>query len=394
VAWHHLVLSSRDLEAAASAQLRLRGTLAAPQLHGQIAALDQGWIFLAGRQWRVEEGHVSLGETTGADVRLSATLSTRISKYAVRLTLSGSASRPALVLSADPPLGQSDLAELVLTGTTSGNLGRSSAQRVAGALSIDLLSTVGRAAGIDAIRIEQSQSELSTTDLEPISRLTISKRMTERFEVVYSQALNEDDDLAWVLVWKPGWGALDFRATIWTNGTEAYEINQEFEFGLPPSLVRANVASRSAAPVSRIDVIGLDAREEADVRAALSLRAGRPFTTDAWQRDRQAITKYFHDRDRLRTRLRATHDPAADGAQILRYEITPSGLTELDIRGVDVDRDTRRALDQAWARAASDALVPDTLSDVLRERLAADGYLDAQVTPRSRRSPISGSSPR
>jgi translocation and assembly module TamA len=375
-----LVFSSRDLEAAASAQLRLRGTIAAPQIHGQIAALDHGWIFLAGRQWRVDEGHVSLGDTTGtADVRLSATLSTRISKYAVRLALSGSANRPALVLSADPPLGQSDLAELVLTGTTSGNLGRSSAQRVASALSIDLVSTVGRAAGIDAIRIEQSHSELSATELEPISRLTVSKRMTERLDVVYSQALNEDDDVAWVLVWKPGWGGLDLRATIWTNGTEAYQINQEFEFGVPPGPVRATVASRSAAPVSRIDVIGLDAREEADVRAALSLRVGRAFTTDAWQRDRQAITKYFHDRDRLRTRVRAAHDPAANGTQVLRYEITPGGLTELDIHGYDVDRDTRRALELAWARAASDALVSETLSDVLRERLAGVGYLDAQV---------------
>ena len=376
-----VTFDSADVQITATADLRVGGTLASPQLRGQVATRERGRVFLAGRSWDVEEGTISLLEgTRGMDARIAATVTAPISKYVVRIRLSGPASSPNLVMTSDPPLGQSDLAELVLTGTTSGSLTRTSGQQVATLVSSELLTSVGRTIGFDAVRIEHSQSDLSTTDIEPVSRLTVSKRLTDKFEIVYSQGLSESDDLAWILVLKPGWRSLDMRATIRTNGAEAYELRQELEFGAPRSRTGVTRSRRpTPPPVSRIDVAGLAADEAMAVRRVLALGVGKPFTTRQWQRDREAVARHFHERDHLRVRVRASHATAADGSYALTYDIAPGPVTRLEVRGDEVGRDTVAALRDAWAQTVIEDLVAEELADIVRARMAARGYFGAEV---------------
>jgi outer membrane protein assembly factor BamA len=218
-----------------------------------------------------------------------------------------------------------------------------------------------------------------------VSRLTLSKRITPKFEVVFSQSLSESDDLAWVLVWRPGGRAMDLRATVRTNGAEADEFRQELEFGGTRPGAGESRRSRPPAPqVARVDIDGLPADEEASVYELLSLRAGGSFTTDAWQRDRQAIAAYFHRRDRLRVRVRARHTVAADGMYQLAYEITPGPITRFEINGYDASGNAEAALRDAWSRVVVEDLVAEELTDVLRAELARKGHLSAEVNTRLR----------
>jgi outer membrane protein insertion porin family len=388
----NLTFDSHDLQVAATADLRVSGTLAAPQLRGEVATLERGRVFLAGRNWDLETGTVSLLEgPRGTDARVAATVSAAISKYVVQIRIAGPASQPTLVMTSDPPLGQSDVAELVLTGTTSGDLMRGGGQQVATLVSTELLTNVGRAIGIDAVRVEQSQSDLSTADLEPVSRLTISKRLTGKFEVIYSQGLSESDDLAWVLVYRPGWQALDLRATIRTSGSEAYEIRQELELGGPRRRATQTPERRRTQPdVSRVDIDGVPPDDAAVLRERLSLRAGGAFSAAQWQRDRESVASYFHDRDRLRVRVRASHVPAPDGSYILTYTIAPGAITRLEVNGYNVSRVTMAALREAWSHVVIEDLLAEEMTDLVRVELASRGYLTAEVTTRFRPLPDEG----
>jgi outer membrane protein assembly factor BamA len=203
--------------------------------------------------------------------------------------------------------------------------------------------------------------------------------------------LSDSDDLAWVLVYRPGWRALDLRATIRTNGAEAYELRQELEFGSPRrGAAHAPRRRRAAPPVSRVDVEGLSPDETAAVRRRLSLREGEGFTTDGWQRDRLAITEYFYERDRLSARVRASHAPLADGAYVLTYRIAPGPITRLEVRGYAPDADTVRSLRDAWSRGVVEEFLGDELSDLVRIDLASRGYLGAEVTTRISPLPDAG----
>src|SRR4030095_6978511 len=119
-----LAFVGQDLQITSSADVRLRGTLTQPRLQGQVAARDRGTVFLAGRFWDIDTATISLADTPrGTETRVDATISARISNYLVEMRVSGPATGPMLTMSSDPPLGQSDLSELVLTGTTGGGFG-------------------------------------------------------------------------------------------------------------------------------------------------------------------------------------------------------------------------------------------------------------------------------
>jgi outer membrane protein assembly factor BamA/autotransporter translocation and assembly factor TamB len=378
-----LTFDGQDLQGAATADLRVRGTLAAPQLRGQVAALERGKVFLAGRMWDIEEGNLNLTDSAaGTDMRISASISARISRYTVRMRMSGPASQPNVTMTSDPALGQGDLAELVLTGSVTGDSTKGSSQQLAGSVSGALLSSAGRKVGIDAVRIEQHQSELSTADIEPVSRLTMSKRVTNRADIVYSQGLNDSDDQAWILVYRPGWRQLDLRATVRTNGAEAYELRQELEFGAAKRADAATRVRRELPLVERVDIDGISPEEASLVREHLSLKDGTRFATDKWQRDREAVRQFFHERNRLAVRVRASRMLTPDGAYLLTYRVTPGPTVKLEVKGYAVPKSTLTTLRETWSHAIADDLIAGDLTDVLRVDLAKQGYLQAEVVTR------------
>jgi outer membrane protein assembly complex protein YaeT len=375
-----LTFAATDLDIAASANLRVRGTLSRPQLLGEIAASERGHVFLAGRSWNIETATVSLVEgVRGADVRVAATATAMISRYTVEINVSGPPSQPAVVMRSDPPLGQSDLASLLLTGSPGKELSESGTHQVASLVSNELLTGVGRVMGFDAVRVENTQTDLSVTDLEPVSRLTVTKRVTPKVDVIYSQGLSDSDDLAWILVYRPGWQALDLRGTFRTNGAEAFELRQELEFGKAQRATRARIAARPTITVARVDVAGVDESDAAELRSRMSLAAGKTFTSGEWQHDRQAILGFYEDHDRLSARVRASHTVVENGGYALKYEITPGPITRLDVRGYRPKSSTLDSLREIWSRVLIEEFLAEQLTDAVRVDLAARGHLAAEV---------------
>ena len=104
---------SVEIERTAGEQVRAHGALVA----------DRGRINFLGRDFIVDSGRVTLPEQGDIDPYIALTAVTQTEEGAVTIDVHGRASRPELRLSSDPPMPESDVFALLVTGS-SGSAGQ------------------------------------------------------------------------------------------------------------------------------------------------------------------------------------------------------------------------------------------------------------------------------
>ena len=342
-----LLAETNDLRAQASASVRLTGTLASPGMLGRADIRADGELFLAARLYEIDGGRIDFVDANRIDPRITLVARTRISEYEVEMQLTGPIDRVQFRLRSDPPLGQGDLASLLTTGQTLKErreqsetaASESAGAQVLSAVSSEQLGRIGRLFGVDTIRIENSTRDLSAADLDPVARLSVSKGLGPYLEVVYSQSLQENDDLAWILRYRPGWRDIEAKATFTTGDGETYEIRQELRFGGGASQAANRKTKRPIPPrVSSVVVTGVPAAEATEIAGDLALRRGKRFDAYKWQRDRKRVEGYYRDRDRLRTTVSAVRTPSPDGGEIaLEFQVERGPLSTLRVEGFEFD---------------------------------------------------------
>ena len=98
--------------------LRIVGTLAAPSIVGRATIREGGILTLAGRAYRIQTGSIDFSNPVEIEPDLNVQARTRVRDYDITLTLSGTPAQLETQLTSDPPLGQSDLVSLLVTGRT------------------------------------------------------------------------------------------------------------------------------------------------------------------------------------------------------------------------------------------------------------------------------------
>ena len=108
----------------------------------------------------------------------------------------------------------------------------------------DVLGVAGQFLGFDSVVVGTTDDlALVSSDVDPALRLTVSKRLGNRFELVLSDNL-DDNELTWVIIYRPRPG-FEFRA-ISRGGSEfTGEFRQEVPFG--PGVSPPRIASRRQA---------------------------------------------------------------------------------------------------------------------------------------------------
>jgi hypothetical protein len=110
------------------ASLRLGGAIAvnkvpggAVEVQGEIAG-RRGWYVFQGRRFDIDRAIAVFPGGADLDPRLDVEARYRAPDYRVSIRITGTASRPSLDLSSDPPLGQSDILAVILFGTPASQL--------------------------------------------------------------------------------------------------------------------------------------------------------------------------------------------------------------------------------------------------------------------------------
>ncbi len=381
-----LVFDSNDLRLQVGAELKLTGTIAQPGLLGRATIREGGEIYFSGRRYTISTGSIEFVDARGIVPNFNIVSDSRVGEYNVTMRLTGRPSRLTTTLTSDPPLGQNDLVSLLTTGRTiaqGGSSSQSTSNQLLALASTDALGIFGRLFGLDVVRIEQGSPDLSATDLDPVARLTVSKYLTNGFEMVYSQSLRESGDQIWILLFRPGWKNLEFRLNVRALDTNTLEVRQEFTWGggrAAPTIGQRR-RKRPAGPVIRqVDFVGVEATERLDLEGEIKLKAGKQFDLGGWQKDRERLERYFWQKNHLRVRVAPSRRVNTEDKTInLTYTIDPGPLTRLTVEGYEPSSDTIDQMREAWSRAAADEFLNDILSETARRELAARGYLQSEI---------------
>ena len=364
--------------------LRLTGTMSDAGLAGSIIIVDDGRIRVRGRSYRLRESAIVFTPEQGLMPRLNILGETRIGDYEVTLRLSGPADAIETSLSSNPPLSDRDLQSLVVTGQTAGVTGETANTDAfaVGAVSGDVLGFAGQFVGLDSVSVGSSDDlELVSSDVEPTTRLTVSKRFGQRFELVLSENL-DDSELTWVIIYRPRPG-YEVRLSSTEGNENTLEFRQEITFG-PGSSLRPAVVRAEKMPdvVAGITVSGDPGFSSSDVRDALELREGDRFDFREWSRDRDRVQRLYHDRGYYAVHVTPTRKvgnvTSTRREVTLDYRILRGPRTELDVIGWS-SATLAEILKNVW----NDALVPELLAEDLesatRAHLSEEGYLRPRV---------------
>ncbi len=364
--------------------LRLTGTMSDAGLAGSIIIVDDGRIRVRGRSYRLRESAIVFTPEQGLMPRLNVSGETRIGDYEVTLRLSGPADAIETSLSSNPPLSDRDLQSLVVTGQTAGVTGETanSDAFAVGAVSGDVLGFAGQFVGLDSVSVGSSDDlELVSSDVEPTTRLTVSKRFGQRFELVLSENL-DDSELTWVIIYRPRPG-YEVRLSSTEGNENTLEFRQEITFG-PGSSLRPAVVRAEKMPdvVAGITVSGDPGFSSSDVRDALELREGDRFDFREWSRDRDRVQRLYHDRGYYAVHVTPTRKvgnvTSTRREVTLDYGILRGPRTELDVIGWS-SATLAEILKNVW----NDALVPELLAEDLesatRAHLSEEGYLRPRI---------------
>jgi outer membrane protein insertion porin family len=365
--------------------LQLVGTLSRPALRGQVALADEGRIQFGGRRYRLRDSRIEFSPERGLMPRLAVSGETRVAEYTVFLRLSGTASAIETALSSDPPLGERELQTLLVTGQRE-TIGRDSAtseQNAVGAVSGEVLGLAGQFVGIDTVTVSTTDDlALVSSDVDPALRLTVSRRIGRRFELVLSDNL-DDNELTWVIIYRPRPG-FEFRLLSRDNTEFTGEFRQEIFFGPgvspPRSTTPPQVARDRVAEVTISGELGFNA---AEVLSVTSLDVGDRFDFARWLEDRERLARFYQRRGYYAARIVPTRRPLETGGGELRvaldYRVTRGPRTVLSITGYVAPPEVEQRLRQAWSDSVLVELLDGDLTRVMREHLVDAGYLRAVI---------------
>jgi outer membrane protein assembly factor BamA/autotransporter translocation and assembly factor TamB len=365
-------------------ELQLTGTIGRPALSGQIVAVDDGRIQVGGRQYRLRDSRVEFSPERGLVPRLDITGNTRVGDYTVYLHLTGPANEIETSLMSDPPLGERDLQTLLVTGQQESLArGGDADQMAVGAVSGGVLGVTGQFIGFDSVVVGTTDDlALVSSDVDPALRLTVSKRLGNRFELVLSDNL-DDNELTWVIIYRPRPG---FEVRAISRGGSEYtgEFRQEIPFG--PGVSPPRTTARRQVKLDRIasvTVSGEPGFPASDVLSATKLGSGDDFDFGRWLEDRDRIARFYLEHGYFAARIVPTRR-VADGATgsthvTLDYRITRGPRTVLSVSGYRPPPAVLDQLRHAWSDSVLVDLLEADLTEVMRAHLIDVGYLRSTV---------------
>jgi len=387
-------LDNNYLDADLGVDVRVGGTIGEPSLTGRLALREGGRVRFGTRTYELERGVVDLVDPTGIEPRLDVTARTRASSYDITLAISGGPEDLTTALTADPPLSESDIVSVLLTGRTlseaTADRGEGAREQALGLVSSELLGSAGRNIGLD-VRVAQEgdtggairfDDTLIAADLNPGSRLTAGRRINDQVQVILSQNLRESG-LSSIVDYRP-LRNIEIRALFDDENDRAYEFRHAIEFGAPAtSRSLRTLADRAERPDTRVT----DVRFVGDLgypvdtlHDVVRVVPGDRFDFYRWQRDQDRLASFYVQRGYREVQVRSRRiDGPASAAVALEHEIIRGPPTRLVVQGYDLPRSVRQAMDLAWDRAVFDGFLVDELGVLVREHLSAKGYLRSDV---------------
>jgi translocation and assembly module TamB len=191
--WRYLIdAEARDgvsvdgmgLDSEWSADIVLRGTTADPRIGGiaRVVPRSSSYSF-AGSRFDITRGVIDFNENAPPDPQIGLLAETRVNDLTVRVSISGSASRPDIQFGSTPSLPEEEILARLLFGGSIANLSATDALQLGSAIAslrggsgMDPINRLREAVGLDRLRIVPADPALDRG-----TSLALGKRFGRRF---------------------------------------------------------------------------------------------------------------------------------------------------------------------------------------------------------------------
>ncbi|MGE5362121.1 MAG: translocation/assembly module TamB domain-containing protein, partial [Bacteroidales bacterium] len=367
-----------------SPDMRLTGTAARPSLTGSLNALRDGHLTLAGRRYRILEGQALFTPRDGWLPRVNLSAETRVGEYTINIRARGPVDAIETSATSTPPLSDRDLQSLLVTGRTAGMTGESKddEQFAIAAASSEILGFAGQMVGLDSLQIGRADFDIGATEVNPATRLTVTKSLRGRFRVILSENL-DDNKLTWIIVVDSGRG-YEFRFSQRDEGEHIVEFRQELEFGPGTSPKRAPARTRKPArpTVSRVVYSGTPGVPASALQQVVSMQAGRPFDVEAWQNDRERLETFYREAGYATAHVvprRTVTETAGGELAEIEYHIDRGPRTILQIEGAPLPDPVVKDILNAWSESVVSEFLRDESIRLVRRYLAGENHLQPSI---------------
>jgi outer membrane protein assembly complex protein YaeT len=373
----------------ASVNLAVRGTLAAPELHGVAAARPGGEFRFGGNTYRVETGRIQLRGYPAEPPVLDIKARTAVSGYDIQLVLRGSTDNLATELTApgkppgEPDPSRADIASLLLTGRTLDKVSSEGKAIVGermtsylGATLADLAELgLGEALPFDIITVEPS---LIARETDPAARFTLGARFAETLSLVYSIGLDNADDQIWLV---------DYQLPRRMRTQLIRNADNEFTAGLTQSL-RFDVRDREETEEARtvaISSVSVTLRDdpngvsEEELVKRLGTKAGHRY--DYWKAwdEAERLREYLRSRDYLEATVDVSTGVEGIDAIALEYRVTVGPRVKFVFEGDEPDGSLKKAIAGLWTGSSSEAFLASDVALIAEGKFYEDRYYTARA---------------
>jgi outer membrane protein insertion porin family len=380
--------------ASVGANLRIFGPPSNVRILGEANVASGGQFYFGGHTYQIQFARFEFTDPNSITPEIHMSAQTTVGGYVLSMRVDTVEGRIETRLNSDPPLPEDQIASLMVNGTRTSSVapGDVVTQQLATALSGEITSAVGRAIGLDSVRIESGNPgdlmfdpSLISADSNPGQRLTFSKNVLPTLELIVSQNLRESGQITYVVKWEV-FPSVELRFVQLDNQDRSYEIRHDISFGGGSAI--QPVKKRTPEKVRDVFVATFGDIGEQEIRSKLRITEGRTFDFYKWQEDRDKLEKLFLDRGYFQARITARRDPPAPPPTQakeptpvdLGYTIDEGPPTSLGVTGIKIPGSLRDALIAAWTDTPVDSLLGEEFSRLILPWLATKGYLKPTVS--------------
>ncbi len=371
------------LKSRLQADLRLTGSPYEPGLMGRISVVDGGEVYFARDTYQIVQASATFVEADRIVPDINLTARTRAAGYLIELRVIGTPDDLTATLASEPPLAESDIVSILLTGQRLEHVS-SAVFPVVGLQALDYLESalwgrveriVERTFGLDTFRVDTS---LIAAQENPESRLTVGRDIARNLQLVFSQGLRESEQRTFMLDYRP-LENLNLRAVKQDNDSYQFGVLHELRFGLKQERTGPVLAAGAkGALIDKIDLGGELGLPRRTVMKRLKLKEGKRFDYFAFRKDLERLEKLYLENGFLEYGVDDRKEEV-DGRAVLTYRISAGPRVRLVFSGAEISPSTAAGARRLWMEGTFSGQRMEDVRKLLETELYGNGHYQLEI---------------
>lgn len=377
-----LVVNNNLAKAAVDMQVRLLGSYYHPGLTGRVQVEEGGEVYFNERTYIVDRAIITLLSQNRIEPSFDLLARAQAGGYDISLQLQGEPGKLQTTLTSDPPLSETDIIAVLLTGRPLNEVrgselniaSQEAFSYVAGRLGASLAQEARRTLGLTTLRIEPS---LIAPEANPTARLTVGQQLNRKLDLIYSIDLVNSGNQIWIGEYNLTRRFVT-RAIKQQDNSYRLEFRHDYQFGGPRARAfRARLENRKIAGVTFNGGTGFTSRQLAK---HFSVKVGDRYDFFKIHGAVEKLQSFFARDDLLENRVRLSRDIV--GNQVfLRVDIRSGPRVQLVYEGWSPPRGLKKKVRTIWQNGVFDAQRLTDAEGAIRAALVEDHHYQGEVKP-------------